>query len=701
MNAARQFLHEISVDQLSGVGKRSAERLTKLGIENLQDLLFHLPSRYQDRTRITPIGALSEGTQVLIEGRILACDIVPGRRRSLLCRIEDGSGITSLRFYYFSNAQRNELQKGRLIRCFGDVRRGRSGLELYHPEYVLDQQGRLAPLEERLTPIYPTTEGLNQKKIRQLIEQALAYLPNKAGLVELLPPGQHASGDYADIAQALHFLHEPPASLVSHQALQQLVQRRHPAQLRLALEELVAHQLSLLDLRNAVRQRKAPQLTGDVRLTDSFLSSLPYALTGAQQRVIGEINQDLAQASPMLRLIQGDVGSGKTLVAAMAALTAVGSGFQVALMAPTEILAEQHFNNFCSWMQPLGIQVAWLTGKLNAAQRREHHDAICSGKARIIVGTHALFQKEVRFQRLALIIIDEQHRFGVHQRLALLDKAGSDMGVAHQLIMTATPIPRTLAMCAYADLDTSIIDELPPGRTPVETIAIAAQRREQVVQRVHDACQQGRQAYWVCTLIEESEALQCQAAEVTAAQLTEQLPDLSIGLVHGRLKGTEKAAIMSQFKAGEIDLLVATTVIEVGVDVPNASLMIIENPERLGLSQLHQLRGRVGRGARQSYCVLMYSTPLSRQGRERLNIMRESSDGFTIAEKDLELRGPGEVLGTRQTGIMDFKIADFELSNSLLPQSQACAHEILQHYPERVKPLIQRWLGTNQRYGNV
>lgn len=696
-----QSIPQTSISQLNGVGKHSAERLAKLGIETLQDLLLHLPSRYQDRTRITPIGAIVEGTQVLIEGDILACDVVPGRRRSLLCHIQDNTGITRLRFYYFSNAQRNNLQRGRRIRCFGDIRRGRSGLELYHPEYVLDRNGQLEPMDGALTPIYPTTEGINQNKLRQLIGQAFKELSAGKSLPELLPPEISSPGKCGDITETLDFLHNPPATAVNHQVLQQLAQRRHPAQLRLAMEELAAHQLSLLDLRQSIRQKRAPVLSSNLALNQQFLTSLPFALTTAQLRVIDEINRDLSQNCPMLRLIQGDVGSGKTLVAAMAALTAVGSGFQVAIMAPTEILAEQHFNNFQQWMQPLGIDVAWLTGKQNAATRRQQGDAISSGQANIIVGTHALFQKDVIFYRLALIIIDEQHRFGVHQRLALLEKAHSEVGVAHQLIMTATPIPRTLAMCAYADLDSSVIDELPPGRTPVETIAIAADRREQVMQRVYDACQQGRQAYWVCTLIEESEALQCQAAEVTALQLSEQLPDLNIGLIHGRLKPVEKAAIMTQFKAGEINLLVATTVIEVGVDVPNASLMIIENPERLGLSQLHQLRGRVGRGAEKSFCVLMYNTPLSRQGRERLSIMRESSDGFVIAEKDLEMRGPGEVLGTRQTGIMDFKIADFELSHELLPHTQACAQQILQNYPERVNPLIERWLGSSQRYGKV
>jgi len=700
MNAT-SALHQISINQLNGVGQRTVERLAKLDIFSLQDLLFHLPSRYQDRTRITPIGALSEGSHVLIEGTVLACDVVPGRRRSLLCRIEDSTGITSLRFYYFSASLRSELQRGRQLRCFGEVRRGSTGLELYHPECQLEQQGKLTPLQGSLTPIYPTTEGISQNKLRQLITQALDYLSANHGLAELLPTNTAFPPQFQDIATTLEFLHRPPAQSLSQQDLQKLTQLRHPAQLRLALEELVAHQLSLLQLRQRIREKNAPALQPKQPLAQAFLASLPFALTGAQHRVIAEINQDLQCNHPMLRLIQGDVGSGKTLVAALAALTAVASGYQVAIMAPTEILAEQHFANFQRWMQPLNIGVAWLTGKQTAATRRQHSDAIASGEASIVIGTHALFQKDVDFKRLALIIIDEQHRFGVHQRLALLEKGHAEQGVAHQLIMTATPIPRTLAMSAYADLDCSIIDELPPGRTPVETIAIINERREQVVQRVREACNTGRQAYWVCTLIEESEALQCQAAEITAEQLTEQLPELNIGLIHGRLKGPEKVAIMAAFKAGELDLLVATTVIEVGVDVPNASLMIIENPERLGLSQLHQLRGRVGRGAQQSFCVLMYSTPLSRHGRERINIMRQSSDGFVIAEKDLELRGPGEVLGTKQTGIMSFKVADFELSTELLPQTQACASHVLSHYPQHIESLIKRWLGSSQRFGKV
>ena len=696
-----QSLHQIPLEKLSGVGPRTAERLARLDIHCLQDLLFHLPTRYQDRTRITPIGALSEGNYALIEGTVLACDIVPGRRRSLLCRIEDHSGITSLRFYYFSAALRNDLQRGRQLRCFGEVRRGTTGLELYHPECQFEQKGKLTPLEGSLTPVYPATDSVTQNKLRQLIGNALDTLTNQQSLPELLPADTDKSNPFTDIGTALEFLHRPPAAALNPRDLQLLAQRRHPAQLRLAIEELVAHQLSLLQLRQRIRQRKAPALPTNQTLQAQFLETLPFPLTNAQQRVVEEIQQDLADRQPMLRLIQGDVGAGKTLVAVLASLNAVANGFQAAVMAPTEILAEQHVNNFRQWLTPLGIDVAWLTGKQTAANRRQNQKAIISGQARIVIGTHALFQKDVAFHQLGLIIIDEQHRFGVHQRLALLDKGANKQSTPHQLIMTATPIPRTLAMSAYADLDCSVIDELPPGRTPVETIAVSNTRRDQVVQRVRDACHQGRQAYWVCTLIEESETLQCQAAEVTAEKLIEQLPELNIGLIHGRLKGTEKADIMARFKSGELELLVATTVIEVGVDVPNASLMIIENPERLGLSQLHQLRGRVGRGAQQSFCVLMYSQPLSRHGRERINIMRASSDGFVIAEKDLELRGPGEVLGTRQTGIMSFKVADFELSNEQQPIIRQIAEKILTLHPQHTAPLIERWLGSSERYGSV
>lgn len=691
---------QIAISQLSGVGPRTAERLERLGIVTVQDMLFHLPSRYQDRTRITPIAALREGMEVVIEGEILICDTVRGRRRSLLCRIEDGSGVTSLRFFHFSNAQKNNLQRGARIRCFGEVRRGTTGLEFYHPEYTRVSEAERETLAQHLTPIYPTTEGISQNKLRQLARHSLQLLQQQP-LKELLPADIQNSFTATGIAQILQFLHQPPVQEISPQDQRLLEEKQHPLQRKLIFEELVAHQLSMLRTRRSLQAQTAPKLPEESNLSARLLGSLPFELTAAQQRVGKEIATDLTQEKPMLRLLQGDVGSGKTLVAALAALQAVAAGYQSALMAPTEILAEQHFQNFAGWMEPLGLNIAWLSGKQGAKQRREQQALVAEGQANIVIGTHALFQKEVSFNRLGLVIIDEQHRFGVHQRLALREKGVENRSVPHQLIMTATPIPRTLAMCAYADLDSSVIDQLPPGRIPIETLLVSDVKRNQVIDRVRNACGQGKQAYWVCTLIEESEALQCQAAEATAELLRAALPELRIGLIHGRLKADEKTGLMEKFSAGEIQVLVATTVIEVGVDVPNASLMIIENPERLGLAQLHQLRGRVGRGTEQSYCVLMYSSPLSADSKERLAIMRQSQDGFVIAEKDLELRGPGEVLGTRQTGIVDFKIADLQHDQELIPQAQVCARTLIEKSPDLVLPLVRRWLGADKGYAQV
>lgn len=692
---------QIAITKLSGVGQRTADRLARLDIHTVQDMLFHLPSRYQNRTRITPIAALRAGMEVVIEGYVVVSDIVKGRRRSLLCRLEDNTGVTSLRFFYFNAAQRNNLQCGARIRCFGEVRRGATGLELYHPEYSLVRDDRQFELEQRLTPIYPTTEGITQNKLRQLAQQALKLVEKQNALAELLPPAYRTGESGTDITQIVCFLHHPPVADISEQDLLLLEQQSHPMQKKLAFEELVAHQLSLLRIRRSIRLQQAPILPKNNSLTHDFIQQLPFALTAAQQRVSDDIGSDLALDKPMLRLIQGDVGSGKTVVAALAALQAVAAGYQVAIMAPTEILAEQHFKNFQHWMAPLKITTAWITGKQTPKQRREQQQAVQSGEAQMVIGTHALFQKEMEFCKLGLVIIDEQHRFGVHQRLALREKGSLAQWVPHQLIMTATPIPRTLAMCAYADLDCSVIDELPPGRKPVETLLIGESRRSEVINKVRRACAEGRQVYWVCTLIEESEALQRQAAEVTAQMLGEALPELAVGLIHGRLKSDQKAAVMKQFADGNTHLLVATTVIEVGVDVPNASLMIIENPERLGLAQLHQLRGRVGRGSQQSYCILMYSLPLSANSKQRLSIMRQSQDGFAIAEKDLELRGPGEVLGTRQTGIMQFKIADMERDSQLIPQAQRCAQGLIKDFPQKIEPLIHRWLGSSQKYGQV
>ena len=689
-------LDQVSVTALKGVGGKLAEKLGKLGINTLQDLLFHLPLRYLDRTRVTPIGALQPNVNAVIEGEIRAVDVVYGRRRSLVCRLQDGSGTTTLRFYHFSGAQKQRLTPGTRLRCFGESRRGASGLEFYHPEYEFLDGAEAVALDDRLTPVYPATEGLTQQRIRALASQALTFL-DRHPLTELLPEDLRRELDQVPLADALRYLHAPPREA----DVARLMDGTHPYQQRLAFEELLAHHLSLLVLRQQTQAEGAPSLAPDPALHKQFLSQLPFQLTGAQLRVSREIAEDLVKSIPMLRLVQGDVGSGKTLVAALAALTAVASGYQAAIMAPTEILAEQHRNNFGAWLEPLGIELGWLTGRLTAARRREQLARLASGEARVVVGTHALFQEEVEFANLGLVIIDEQHRFGVHQRLELRQK-GSRTGLRpHQLIMTATPIPRTLAMSAYADLDTSVIDELPPGRTPVTTVVISEQRRPEVIERVSRACEQGRQAYWVCTLIEESETLAAQAAEATAENLAAALPHLRVGLVHGRLKAKEKEAVMAAFKAAELDLLVATTGIEVVGDVTIASLMIIENPERLGLAQLHQLRGRVGRGSEASHCVLLYGSPLSRQSRERLAVMRDSSDGFVIAERDLELRGPGEVLGTRQTGEMQFWIADLQRDADLLPRVQAGAQQLLGRHPALCNAIMERWLGDNRRYFQV
>ena len=688
-------LAAVSVTALKGVGAALAEKLAKVGLETLQDVLFHLPLRYQDRTRIVPIGALRPGQDAVVEGIVAGADVVMGRRRSLLVRLQDGSGTLSLRFYHFSQAQKEGLKRGTQIRCYGEVRPGSSGLEIYHPEYRALSGNESIAVEQTLTPIYPTTEGLTQQRLRQLSEQALARL-GPHSLPDWLP--RELADDYqlSPLDQAIRYLHRPPPDA----DLEELAEGRHWAQHRLAFEELLTHQLSLQRLRESVRAQQAPALPIARSLPQQYLANLGFTPTGAQQRVGAEIAYDLSQNEPMLRLVQGDVGAGKTVVAAFAALQALEAGYQVALMAPTEILAEQHFLNFSKWLAPLGMDVAWLAGKLKGKARASALEQIASGVP-MVVGTHALFQEEVQFQKLALVIIDEQHRFGVQQRLALRQKGVGGRMCPHQLIMTATPIPRTLAMSAYADLDTSILDELPPGRTPVNTLVIADSRRLEVVERVRLACNEGRQAYWVCTLIEESEELTCQAAETTFEDLSAALGGLNVGLIHGRMKPAEKAAVMDQFKQGQLQLLVATTVIEVGVDVPNASLMIIENPERLGLAQLHQLRGRVGRGSAASHCVLLYHAPLSQLGRQRLAIMRETCDGFVIAEKDLELRGPGEMLGTRQTGLLQFKVADLMRDADLLSAVRDAAQALLEHWPQHVSPLLERWLRHGQQYGQV
>ncbi|AUZ61922.1 ATP-dependent DNA helicase RecG [Pseudomonas sp. XWY-1] len=689
-------LSKVPVTVLKGVGEAMAEKLAKVGLENLQDVLFHLPLRYQDRTRVVPIGQLRPGQDAVIEGVVSGADVTMGKRRSLVVRLGDGSGVLTLRFYHFSNAQKEGLKRGTHLRCYGEARPGASGLEIYHPEYrALNGNEPPPPVEQTLTPIYPSTEGLTQQRLRLLCQQSLALLGPRS-LPDWLPDELARDYQLAPLDEAIRYLHNPPADA----DLEELAEGQHWAQHRLAFEELLTHQLSQQRLRESLRSLRAPVLPRATRLQAQYLANLGFQPTGAQQRVANEIAYDLSQHEPMMRLVQGDVGAGKTVVAALAALQALEAGYQVALMAPTEILAEQHYITFKRWLEPLGIEVAWLAGKLKGKARAASLEQIANG-APMVVGTHALFQEEVRFKHLALAIIDEQHRFGVQQRLALRKKGVAGELCPHQLIMTATPIPRTLAMSAYADLDTSVLDELPPGRTPVNTVLVADSRRFEVVERVRAACAEGRQAYWVCTLIEESEELTCQAAESTYEELGSALGELKVGLIHGRMKPAEKAEIMAEFKAGNLQLLVATTVIEVGVDVPNASLMIIENPERLGLAQLHQLRGRVGRGSAVSHCVLLYHPPLSQIGRERLGIMRETNDGFIIAEKDLELRGPGEMLGTRQTGLLQFKVADLMRDADLLPAVRDAAQALVSRWPEHVSPLLDRWLRHGQQYGQV
>ncbi|KAA8997438.1 ATP-dependent DNA helicase RecG [Affinibrenneria salicis] len=690
-----RLLQSRPLSTLAGVGASQAAKLARLGLETVQDLLFHLPLRYEDRTRLYAINDLLPGLYATVEGQVLRSDISFGRRRMLTCQISDGTGILTLRFFNFNAAMKNSLANGQHVTAYGEIKRGKAGAEIIHPEYRVQGDESAVELQESLTPVYPTTEGVRQATLRKLTDQALALLDANP-IDELLPA--ELSRSLIGLPQALHILHRPPPDV----QLSELELGTHPAQQRLIMEELLAHNLSMLDVRAGAQRYRAQPLAHNDALKRRLLASLPFTPTQAQQRVTGEIEADMAKPFPMMRLVQGDVGSGKTLVAALAALRAIANGRQVALMAPTELLAEQHAHNFRQWFAPLGIEVGWLAGKQKGKARQAQQDAIAGGQVAMVVGTHAIFQQQVKFNGLALVIIDEQHRFGVHQRLALWEK-GEEQGYhPHQLIMTATPIPRTLAMTAYADLDTSVIDELPPGRTPVTTVAIADTRRGEIIQRVDRACQQeGRQAYWVCTLIEESDLLEAQAAEATCQELKAALPDIRVGLVHGRMKAQEKQAVMEAFKQGELQLLVATTVIEVGVDVPNASLMIIENPERLGLAQLHQLRGRVGRGAVASHCVLLYKSPLSKTAQKRLQVLRDSNDGFVIAQRDLEIRGPGELLGTRQTGNAEFKVADLLRDQALIPQVQRVARHLHQHYPQHSRALIERWLPERTRYTNA
>ena len=695
--AATPPLESTPVTQLRGVGPGTAAKLAALGIETVLDLLFHLPSRYEDRTSIHVIGSLHPGDTALACGRIEGAEIRFGRRRSLAAIVADGTGAMTMRLFHFSDSQRRGLYKGRRIACYGEVRSGTRGIEMVHPDYRLLAEDAEAPTTDHLTPVYPAAAGLGQASLRRLIDQALDRLNRNPHVTELLPGGIEARHRLVPLGHALRAIHRPPPGMDLAAALDP----EHPGRRRLAFEELLAHHLSLRTLRRRLDRRRAPAIgRGDV-LADRFIDSLPFELTAAQRRVVHEVRADLARNRPMHRLVQGDVGAGKTVVAALAAVVAVAGGRQAALMAPTELLAEQHYVNFRGWLEPLGIRVAWLSGRLRQRERARATARMASAEAGVAVGTHALFQSQVAFADLGLVIVDEQHRFGVGQRLALRGKGERGGLRPHQLIMTATPIPRTLAMTAYADLDVSVIDELPPGRTPVGTAVMPSPRRPEIVARIRGACASGGQAYWICTAIEESEVLECRAAENTAVELAEALPDLRIGLVHGRMKPAEKDAAMEAFKEARFDVLVATTVVEVGVDVPNASLMIIENAERLGLAQLHQLRGRVGRGAKRSACVMMYDAPLTEAARARLEVLRKTTDGFEIAQRDLEIRGPGDLLGTRQTGLAQLRIADLARDRPLLPDVERAASELLAEHETRIAPLLRRWVGAEADYGHV
>jgi ATP-dependent DNA helicase RecG len=677
------------VTELKGVGPSVAEKLLKLKLLTVQDLLFHFPMRYEDRSRVASLKDINIGDKALIVVEVLSTQVVFGKRRQLLINADDNGIWMTLRMFHFSKSQQAQFQPGSRVQLFGEVRSGRDGYEMVHPEYKVLKSNEQASTQSSYVPIYPITEGLQQKSLGKIIQQALSLLDRE--MVQSL----YAGVENISLADAIRIMHNPPVDT----PLSLFETRQHPAFKRLIAEEILSYQISMLQIKRQQKRQTGHAFSSETTLKNRLLATLPFKLTAAQERVLTDIENDIATSAPMNRLVQGDVGSGKTLVAAIAGLPVIAAGYQVALMAPTEILAEQHYANFKDYYASLGIQVKLVVGKQTPKQKRDVYELIAQCEVQMVIGTHAIFQEQVQFHRLGLIIIDEQHRFGVEQRKALLEKGRGI--VPHQLVMTATPIPRTLAMTFYADLDLSIIDELPPGRKPIQTVVLPNDKRDKVVERVSAACRNGRQAYWVCTLIEESEALQCQAAEVTAEQLQLDLPHLSIGLVHGRMRPQEKHLEMASFKNGDIDLLVATTVIEVGVDVPNASLMIIENPERLGLSQLHQLRGRVGRGSIDSHCVLMYQAPLSLNGQNRLAVMRDSNDGFVIADEDLKLRGPGEVLGTKQTGDARFKIADLQKDHEWIKPMHQLAQQMIIESPEKAEQLVTRWLGVRAEFARV
>jgi len=683
--------------RLPGIGKQTAKHLARLEIHSVQDLLFHLPLRYQDRTQIQAIRQLVPDREAVVEGVITSVSRPEKGKTKLLVELRDATGVIYLRFFHILSFQTDVLKKGNRIRCYSDVRLIQNGLAMTHPEFKLIAEGKQIPVDPHLTPIYPLTEGLSQFTLRKLTTNALTKIEREKFLEDLLPSHLLEKFAFPDLKTALQFVHRPPQNT----SMPALLEIKTPAQQRLVFEELLAHRLSLLQIKSQHQKQTAIALGGEHEIELRFRAGLNFQLTQAQEKVLKEIHADLSKQEPMLRLLQGDVGSGKTVVAASAMLQAVAHQYQAAVMAPTELLAEQHARVFKRWLEPLGINVIFLAGNVKGKARKEAMLAIESGSAQVVVGTHALFQEEVKFAKLALLVVDEQHRFGVEQRASFREKGRQGDFYPHQLVMTATPIPRTLAMSFYADLDCSTIDELPPGRTPIMTSVLAASKREEVIERIRKACVEGRQVYWVCPLIDESETLNCQAATTLWEQLQQFLPEFKVGLVHGRLKSSEKEAVMRAFQAAELNILVATTVIEVGVDVPNASVMVIENAERLGLSQLHQLRGRVGRGQVASFCLLLYQYPISNLGKERLQVMRETNDGFKIAQRDLELRGPGELLGTRQTGELNFYVADLIRDNELLPKVQEAADIIMRDHANIVKALMERWLDKANDYAKV
>jgi len=668
-------------------GNTIEDKLARIGIVREQDLVLHLPLRYEDHTRVSPLGALTAGTTAQVEGTVIKTQVQFRGRRQLVCLIEDDDAQLVLRFFHFYPNQQKALAEGARVRAFGEVRDGNFGLEMVHPAFHIIAPG--TPLPTRLTPVYPTTAGLAQDALRKRVLRALHGDPSL--LAETLPPWTRAPRRLWGFAEAVQYLHEPPTD-ASQIALDE---RRHPAWTRLKFDELIAQQLSLKLHRRARARRKAPRLSGDGSLTRTLLERLPFALTRAQSRVIGEIRRDLSRGIPMQRLLQGDVGSGKTIVAAMAALQAIESGYQVVFMAPTEILVEQHYRKLSAWLADLPIAIAWMAGGLPAKERRKALEAVQSGAAQLAIGTHALFQDAVSVPKLGLAIVDEQHRFGVAQRLALRQKG---IGDAHQLMMSATPIPRTLAMSFYADLDVSVIDQMPPGRTPVATKLVSQRRRAEIVERVRKLAVAGGQVYWVCPLIEESETLELQTAAALHAELTTSLGELKVGLLHGRMKPVEKSAVMDAFVRGEVNVLVATTVIEVGVDVPNATMMVIEHAERFGLAQLHQLRGRVGRGAEESVCILLFEEPMSDLAKARLKVIYEHSDGFEIARQDLLIRGPGEFLGARQSGVPLLRFADLDRDAALIEHARDAADELLRREPDAARAHLERWLGGREEF---